>query len=457
METLLRWSAFAFLTATIFFLTASVQAESEPNDSIEQAIPIVPGLSNAVQDATLLEEDEDYYSFTADAGSTYVIETFNIAATANGEATGLWLYNSTGSELDNDSGGNDGTGVANARIVYTFTRGGTYYVRVKDAYIADWTGTYSLRILPQHDQPGAAWDAENDFEPNDTLELALEIDVGLENARTHQLVPHSSYESNDSDYDYYRFTADANSTYVIETFNIEATENNEATGLWLYNSTGNELANDSGGNEGTGVANARIVYTFIQGGTYYVRVKDAYIADWTGTYSLRILPKHDQPGAAWNPANDYEPDDVLELAREIAVNSSQTHQLAPHSQFTTNDSDYDYYHFTAEAGSPYVIETFDIEANENNEATGLWLYNSTGSELDNDSGGNDGSVPGAARIEYTFTRGGTYYVRVKDAYIADWTGTYSLRVAGPGSGDGDEDDEDAEILPFAIYLPFTQQ
>jgi hypothetical protein len=112
------------------------------------------------------------------------------------------------------------------------------------------------------------------------------------------------------------------------------------------------VANDESGNSGTGNANARIIYTFITSDTYYIAVSRARFRTWQGTYSLRILPKHNEPNAAWDAANDNEPNNVLELANEIQIglSNAQTHQLFDHSSFVTNDSDYDWYHFTAEAG-----------------------------------------------------------------------------------------------------------
>ena len=137
------------LSAT--FWPTIVWAESEPNDSFATADPIGIGLSNAEVNATINPlNEEDYYSFTAVAGRTYVIETYNIQGTGF-NATGLSLYDSSEAVITSDYTGVNGTGNANARIVHTFTTGGTYYIRVKDDQYANWTGTYSLRILPQYD------------------------------------------------------------------------------------------------------------------------------------------------------------------------------------------------------------------------------------------------------------------------------------------------------------------
>jgi hypothetical protein len=148
----------------------------------------------------------------------------------------------------------------------------------------NWTGTYSLRVLPKYDEPGAAWDPSNDYEPNDVLSLANTIALGPENALSRQLFNHSVYITNNSDHDFYWFHANANQTYVIQTFGIQAT--GRATGLWLYNSTGTELANDEFGNSQTG--QALIEFTFATTGNYFILVKDCTYCNWTGAYSVRV-------------------------------------------------------------------------------------------------------------------------------------------------------------------------
>ncbi|MCA9975693.1 MAG: PPC domain-containing protein, partial [Anaerolineales bacterium] len=235
---------------SLMSLPIVVRAESEPNDTFATADPINVGLSNAEVNATVNPlNDEDYYSFTAVAGRTYVIETYDIQGTGV-NATGIYLYDSSQTEITHDRTGVNGTGNANARIVYTFATGGTYYIRVKDDYYYNWTGTYSLRILPKYDEPGAAWNPANDNEPNDVRALANEIQVGLSNAQTHQLFNNSNYVNNGSDFDYYWFTAEAGRTYVIETYNVQGTGLN-ATGLWLYDNSGAEITNDRTGVNGT--------------------------------------------------------------------------------------------------------------------------------------------------------------------------------------------------------------
>lgn len=446
-----------FILITLLLATAStVFAESEPNDTFATADPLGIGLSNAEVGNTLTTDDYDYFYFTAVAGRTYVIETYNIQGSGS-NATGLWLYNDSQTEITHDGYGQYGTGNANARIVYTFSTTGTYYVLVKDEYNINWTGTYSLRILPKYDEPDAEWNPTYDDEPNDVKELANMIEVGLENAQTHQLFNHSSYVTNDSDHDFYHFEAEAGHTYVIETYDIQGTGTN-ATGLWLYDSSGTLITHDGYGQSGTGNANARIVYTFSTSGTYFVLVKDEWNINWTGSYSLRILPRFDEPGADWDASNDNEPNDARELANEVEIglSSAQTHQLFNNNNYITNDSDYDWYWFTAVAGNTYVIETYNIQGTGGN-ATGLWLYDNSGTLITHDGYGQSGTGNANARIVYTFATSGTYFVLVKDEWNIAWTGTYSLRILPKYDEPGAEwnssnDYEPNEVLPLAYAL-----
>jgi hypothetical protein len=430
---------FASLTA----LPRSVRAagEQEPNNTQAQANPIALGYANAVVDAALSSgSDVDFFKFVAEAGRTYVIETYNIQGQPRTDATGLWVYNNAGTELQNDQYGDNGTGAANARIIFKPLTAGTYFIRVRygSRYSASnaWTGNYSLRVLPKHDETGFGWAAAADYEPNDVLELANPITVGLAGAVTRQLFDHTAFVTDGADQDYYRFTAVAGRTYVIETYDIQGQLRTDATGLWLYNSSGTELQDDQYGDNGTGVANARIVFKAVTSGAYYVRVRHgarySLVNPWIGTYSLRILPRHDEPGARAQ-ANG-EPNDVLELANPIQPGADQalTRTLFANSNYVSDGADHDYYVFSAQSGVTYVIETFNVQKETDNDATGLWLYNSSGVLIRDDSFGDFDTGNVDAQIVFTTITSGSYYVRVRHgnrfSAINAWTGNYSLRV-----------------------------
>ncbi|NJK82392.1 MAG: hypothetical protein HC914_22130 [Chloroflexaceae bacterium] len=407
-------------------LTRPTHAESEPNDTPAQAIPIEIGYENSEVGATLTEDDEDYYRFEAVANRTYVIETYDIDGTGT-RATGLWLYNANETEIADDEFGDNGTGNANARIVFSPTNTDTYFIRVRRASFQTWTGTYSLRVLPRYDEPGAEWNDNNDNEPNDTFAIANQIDIGLSNAQTRLIFDNSNLVSADTDQDFYHFEAVADRTYVIETYNIDGTDA-RATGLWLYNESETEIADDEFGNDGTGNVNARIVFSPTSDGTYFIRVRRASFQTWTGTYSLRVLPRFDEPGVDRAPSG--EPNDVIPLANaiDLGATGAQTQEISANRDRVSNSADRDFYRFDAVAGREYVIETFAVEEDTSGNGTGLYLYNEDGTRLADDEFGNNGGGNVNARITFTFANPGTYFVMVTPRGFSSWSGPYSVQV-----------------------------
>jgi hypothetical protein len=426
-------------------------AETEPNDSIGQAGPIGLGLANAEINATIsTTSDLDYYKFDAVAGQTFVIQTFNVAGQERGPGTRLRLLNSGGTELET---GSFGTGNANKQIVFTFTSPGTYFLEVTRANFTSWTGSYSLRVLPKYDQPGAAWNEADDFEPNDVRELATVIAPGLGSAVTRTIFNNSSLVSGDADVDYYRFNAAAGQTFVIQTFNVAGPLRGPGTRLRLLNSGGTELEN---GDYGTGNVDKQIVFTFTSPGTYFVEVTQANFTSWTGTYSLRVLPKYDQPGATWDQADDFEPNDVRELATVITpgLSNAVTRAVFNNSSLVSGDADVDYYRFEAAAGQTFVIQTFNVAGPLRGPGTRLRLLNSGGTELET---GSFGTGNADKQIVFTFTSPGTYFLEVTQANFTSWTGTYSLRVLPkydqPGAAwDGANDSEPNDVHELANQL-----
>ncbi|MBX0326090.1 PPC domain-containing protein [Oscillochloris sp. ZM17-4] len=407
--------ALAGIIVLLLVLTGlpSAMAESEPNDTPAQALSIGVGYTNAVVGASISAiTDLDYYTFSAQAGQTFVIETFNVAGTGG---TKLTLYNDSGTVLANSQAG---TGTANRRIIFTFAVSGTYFIQVASASYSNWTGSYSLRVLPKYDQAGAAWDAAKDLEPNDVPELANALSVGLSNAVSHQIVDNAGLISGDGDQDYYRFSAKAGQTFVIETFNVTGTG---GTSLILSNDSGTTLAT---GQMGTGNVNRRIVFSITADGTYFLKVARANYTSWTGTYTLRVLPKYDQAGAAWDAAKDLEPNDVPELANVLSVGLSNavSHQIVDNAGLISGDGDQDYYRFSAKAGQTFVIETFNVTGTG---GTSLILSNDSGTTL---ATGQMGTGNVNRRIVFSITADGTYFLKVARADYTSWKGTYTLRV-----------------------------
>lgn len=278
------------VVAGIYNEYPSSTSESEPNDSVEQADVMGIGLSNAMINATRTPNDVDYYKFNTSGNRTYTLETYGIVKNAYNDGTGIYLYDSSGNLLADDSYSDNGTNVADARIVFKFIVAGTYFIKVtKPQGDNDWTGLYSLRILPKHDEPGASWDSQNESEPNDTLPLSNFIGIGVSNAETQNISADYLDYCSSYDEDWYYFSAQAGSAYVIETFNLLPNNDANGTAIYLYDKDGQELANDLGYN-GANEDESRVTYNFLRDDVYYFKVtRQPGGGNWTGYYSVRVL------------------------------------------------------------------------------------------------------------------------------------------------------------------------
>jgi len=198
--------------------------------------------------------DEDWVSFTAQAGTIYVLQTSELGTAAD---TVLTLYDTDGTTAlaTNDDYGY----TAASRIVWQAPADGTYFAMVK------------------HHNPGAAGPNTNydlsiregvcipdPFEgDNSRLQAAPLVSDGQAQTRSFCADPLST---DVADQDWFRFDAVAGSPYVIRTGNLGPQAD---TVVDLYGAAGNALAsNDDYGIGG----DSSISITLSTAGTYYVRV-----------------------------------------------------------------------------------------------------------------------------------------------------------------------------------------
>lgn len=273
----------------------------EPNDRIVLATPLPVGVLSAqthqiapAPPSTISHAyDQDWYRFEAKGGQLYRIETFNVADTTSTYGTGLSLYDRDGkTQLAKDDPGRAGRGNIDAAITYRVPMTGTYYIGVVsgDNSWDHWTGTYSIRVLPQYGDQGSGWDPNTDNEPDDHWMLARPLKIGLAGTQTHQIyAADDSFVSHGTDVDWYRVTVQKGVPYTMETIHVTNSKN-EGTGLWLY-----------GEDKATPIAEdqryyswdrdlvwSSIKYTFPAAGDYYIAVGSQRYTSWTGSYTLRI-------------------------------------------------------------------------------------------------------------------------------------------------------------------------
>lgn len=442
--------------------------EAEPNDTrtTAQVLPAV-GLNRPVIAAIEAPGDVDWYAFPFEPGRTYTIELFNVQAslaTVGGKACdgyytyrGVWVGvyppNTTSpliEECTNNAGGN-------VQTVMSFTAGmsGLYHISVA-AHAATVSGSYQLRILPHHAEPGAAWDAAT-FEPNNTSANAFAILPGRANALTSRIEQHNNrYHTAYADVDWYRFEAVTGRTYTVDLFNVA---NNLAvvgkncdgyysySGLWMWvgdrnlnkvtSSDADSAGRDCKSNYGADVQN-NFVFTAASSGTHYIRVMP-HAHSAFGSYSIRILPRYDESGAAWD-ATTFEPDNRRENAYLIypgAENAIRSRIEPRNGDYATEWADTDWYRFEAVAGIRYKIELFDVDpslsVSVGKNCDGYYSYRGLWLELRDELNSiskqcpNNGSGDVQSFIEFVAGATGVYYVRVTP-HANDVTGFYRLRI-----------------------------
>jgi serralysin len=140
-----------------------------------------------------------------------------------------------------------------------------------------------------------------------------------------------------------------------------------------------------------------------------------------------------EPNDTLVTAQNIDPFFSLDFDADIGDTTTNTSTTIPHVTIRTasNTNSYDYFSFTAVAGSRGIFDT-DYT---NGVDTVLTIYDSGGLALtDNDdsntSFGQGGSVSGFdSYVEFVFPTSGTYYVGVSDWFVGPVSGSYVLQVS----------------------------
>ncbi len=296
-------------------------------------------------------------------------------------------------------------------------------------------------------------DPINEIEPNDIPETAQMLDmIGREN-----YVIASTNPGNDRDW--YKFTATAGQTYVIEIFEASASFNappdgdncygfddDGGLGLKIYDSSITEIVRSCApNNTRAGAGNVHNIIQFTTGasGEFYIQVIPNK-SNVTGDYKLRVLYQYDNAAASWD--TNYEPNNRLmnaapiQIGREYAITTMVEQRIV---NYATNFVDVDWFRFEAEANKAYVIEIFNADANFNagsqdrncrsfadDEGVGLAIYDESATRIvdscePNDTRAGSGNVHNI--IQFTPGLAGTYFIKVIPNESNRY-GSYSLRV-----------------------------
>lgn len=223
----------------------------EPDDGYSQARPIVPDSTPQTHNFHVAW-DEDWVSFTATQGTTYVVETGNLGPDCDTVLRLIAGDGTTELAYDDDSG----VGVASL-ITWTAPADGTYFVRAHqfngsvfgdNTYFDLWINTVQIHA--------------DGYEPDNAYDRATSMPAdGM-----HQT--HNFHTAGDEDW--VSFTAAAGSRYTIETGNLGLSCD---TILQLYDTDGTtELVYDDDGSDEP--LASRITWTAPASGVYFARVHD---------------------------------------------------------------------------------------------------------------------------------------------------------------------------------------
>jgi len=259
----------------------------EPNDVLALAPEIGVGRTEAITrriyprnpDYYTVRAEEDYYRFVAQSAGTFVVEAFNVASDLG--RVDLSVYNSAGTELGvSSSCGSFSSGNVCARVQVRVSIAGTYFVRVMP-YSTVASGTYRLRVLPAFDQ-GHTWDAAG--EPNDVIELAQGLKIGVTTA-TKTIYPRNpSYYTVRAETDMRHIKAQPHQTYVVTVSDVAAALGE--TNLAIYDRAGTVVARTTSGcNVASGPICNQLEFTPSIRATYFLEVRPN-IETSSGSYQM---------------------------------------------------------------------------------------------------------------------------------------------------------------------------
>lgn len=428
-------------------------AEDEPNDTAQNAQTLsVIGLNNPITAQIDKAGDVDWYKFNTTAEQTYVVELFNVARAlgaglgrcrAGGSGVGIKIFDATVTQIMEQCNA-DGAGNVHNLVAFKAGIEGTFYIQVLPNSGTS-TGSYSLRVLPRHDEPGAAWDPAT-TEPNNIAANAYAIGLNDSNTITGTIEErNSSYSTTAVDQDWYRFSANAGQTYVVELFDVaralgvglgRCRAGGIGVGIKIYDATVTQVAEQCAAN-GAGNVHNHVQFKAGMNGTIYIQVLPNNNVDVAGVYKIRVLPKHDDPAASWN-SSTFEPNNWTINAYPIGlgrINELTSTIEERNSSYATNNVDRDAYRFEATANQEYTVELLNVDQSLKvsgvsfcsvSYGIALAIYDPTLTEITRRCAAQDANE---IHSSLTLTTGvnGPYYIWVIPNGV-NASGNYSIRV-----------------------------
>lgn len=365
--------------------TGTYQLKASRDEANTAALAGTVGIPSNTNATIFQAGDVDWFRFTI-AGAGIATVSTSLGTLGN---SALHIYASDGTTLiDSDTDGGEG-------YIEWAATAGTYYARVSELDGA--TGSYTLHV---------AVDVPDDHGNSSTT-------------ATHIFVPGTAEGiiEQSADEDWFSFNAESGVSYTIATF--LGTLNDSV--LYLYDSNEAQIAfND----DFDGLA-SQIDWIALSSGVYYAVVR-SFGSSYTGTYSLSINIGGTVGDDHGNDASSATPIGVPETAAGVIEVSG----------------DRDWFSFTAQAGTQYVIKTTLADLDDSI----LELYDTDGVT---DLRYNDDYDGLASQIWWTAATSGTYYIAVSG--YSSSAGGYSLFLEDLGPGNPADDHGNLASIATRFY------
>jgi PGF-CTERM protein len=252
--------AVMFTVVSSLFAPAAVaqsgyQAESEPNNTRENATPIDGSM---FVEGTVNASDEDWFAFDAEAG-----HAIRLSGGIGAEAVPITLYGPDGDELGSGETGGTADSVEIGTVAPTT---GTYYVRV--SHDTEYDARYSVAV---------ATAAPDEFERNDDRENAAAIK------------PRGPYNATlfGGTNDWYAVEAEAGENVTVDAkLTDPGAEVFQNIRVALYDGDGNRVG-EIGASRDLGTATNR---TYGSELGYKPVARQHHVASEAGTYHIRVTP-----------------------------------------------------------------------------------------------------------------------------------------------------------------------
>ena len=360
------------------------------NDDFTRATDI--RVNQAVTDkmAYTNKNDYNYYKFTISENG-YINMNFSHAELET--TSNCWyivLYNEERTQIRSISSVGSEKNLTSNNIGLP---AGVYYICVYNGLVKS-TVNYQLKInYTKTDN----W--EKEF--NDGFTQANNIAIN-------QSINGSMMYTNDTDYDYYKFTLSKDG-YVNISFNhMELETDSNCWYIVLYNKERTQIRSVSSAGSEKNLTSNNIG---LPAGMYYICVYNGLVKS-TVNYQLKInYTKTDN----W----EKEFNDGFTQANNIAINQSING-----SMMYTNDTDYDYYKFTIPKYGYIKINFTHARLETDSNCWEIGLYNKARNSLGNImSKGSKSNTNG-----YVWLNAGTYYICVNNSCLQKATVNYRLNV-----------------------------